>query len=253
MEAVEGSAPMAIRFAIRSWAACASGLTSPAEWQAWAGNPHLPVGGAGAAVTGMPPMLRRRLGSLGRAAAEVAWAAQPAPGAMPVILASRYGDAGRALNLLEQFAVAGDMSPTDFALSVHNAIGAMYSIARKDTQAYASVAAGAASAAAGAVEAAALLAAGADEVLLVCYDAPLPGDYACFHDEPAAEYAWAWRIGVAAPGQPAMALAWEPSGEEPDGAALPYGLDVLRFALGDAPSWSRPSGGTRWTWSRCDG
>lgn len=242
---------MGITYAIKGWAACAPGLAAPADWQAWARSPSLPAGAAEAPLPEMPAMLRRRLGPLGRMAAQVAWHCQQEALGMPVVFASRYGDADRALKLLKDFAQDQPMSPADFALSVHNAIGAMYSIARADTGAYGSVAAGAASAAAGLIEAVGLLRDGAAEVLLVCYDAPLPGEYAAFADEPACAWAWSWRVAAAEPGQPHFSLAWTPADTASARAGeLPFGLDALRFCVGDAPALVRESAGTRWTWSR---
>ena len=242
---------MDIRFAITSWAACAPGLAAPSDWQAWAAAPVLPQGTAEAPLAEMPAMQRRRLGTLGRMAAHVAWRCQPAEVGIPVIFASRYGDAERALKLLKEFALQDAMSPTDFTLSVHNAIGAVYSIARGDTASYCSISAGAASAAAGAIEAAALLADGAPEVLLVCYDAPLPGEYAAFSTEPAAAYAWAWRVRAAQPAEPHVALTWTASDADDDQhSVLPFGLDAMRFAASDAPELTRQCEGMRWTWSR---
>lgn len=242
---------MGITYAINGWAACAPGLTARADWRTWARSPSLPAGPIEAPLAEMPAMLRRRLGPLGRMAAQVAWHCQQDALGIPVVFASRYGDADRALKLLKDFAQDQPMSPADFALSVHNAIGAMYSIARSDASAYSSVAAGAASAAAGLVEAAGLLQDGAREVLLVCYDAPLPGDYAAFADEPACAYAWSWRLAAAVPGQPHFSLEWAPAEQtDAQSAELPFGLDALRFSAGDAPSFTRACGGMRWTWSR---
>jgi hypothetical protein len=181
----------------------------------------------------------------------VAWDCHaPAPD-IPVVFASRYGDAERCLHLLKEFAATGSASPTDFTFSVHNAIGAMYSITRGDSASYSSIAAGAASAAAGVVEACALLADGAPEVLLVCYDAPLPGEYTAFASEPACAYAWAWRMAAAQPDAPHLQLTWEPdAASQPCAAELPFGLEVLRFALSDDASATLHGDGTGWHWSR---
>lgn len=256
--AVAYTASKGMGFAIKDWAACAPGLAARSDWLAWARAPapKLPEGPLEASLPAVPPMLRRRLNGLGRLVAQVAWDCQPDGPGIPVVLASRYGDAARALQLLQQYAVDGHMSPTDFALSVHNAIGAMYSIARGDTQAYSSVSAGAASAAAGWIEAAGLLADGAGEVLLICYDAPLPGSYESFADEPCCAYAWAWRLAPAMGDEPAMALSWDESRAPtfepapPAAAMLPYGLEVLRFMLSGQDAISRDIGGICWTWSR---
>lgn len=238
-----------VRFAIADWAAVAPGLATRPDWQAWARAPWRPEGALEARLEAMPAMQRRRLNALGRAAAQVAWDCH-APGAgTPVVFASGHGDAQRCLQLLKEFAASGTASPTDFALSVHNAIGAMYSITRADRASYSSIAAGAASAALGVVEACALLADGASEVLLVCYDAPLPGEYAGFETEPACPYAWAWRIVAPPPQGPHLGLDWE-RGTGDDGGELPFALQALRFAVSGTDSASVARDGTCWTWSR---
>lgn len=246
---------MEFRYSLKSWAAYAPGLPSPAHWQAWAGAPWLPAGDDAPALAQMPALARRRLTALGRTALQAAYWCRQAPTGMPVVFASRYGDADRSLALLADLARGEPLSPTAFGLSVHNAIGAQHSIARGDRADHVAVAAGAASAGAAMVEAAALLADGADEVMVVCYDAPLPGAYAVFDDEPACRYAWAWRVT-----RPAatswvevtldMAEEADDAREDAPPAALPWGLDLLRFALSEAPQWRRRAGARRWTWRR---
>ena len=240
-----------VRFAIEDWAAAAPGLHAPSAWQAWARAPRKPEGALEASLEAMPAMQRRRLNALGRAAAQVAWDCHAPDAGTPVVFASGQGDAQRCLQLLKEFAASGAASPTDFTFSVHNAIGAMYSISRSDRASYTSVAAGPASAAAGVVEACALLADGAPRVLLVCYDAPLPGEYAAFARETPAAYAWAWRLTAAEAGKPHFGLEWDADtpGEEAR-AELPFGLQALQFTLSDAPRRSARAGGRRWTWSR---
>ena len=242
---------MAVRFAVRAWAASAPGLQAPADWRAWAGAPRRPEGPLEAKLEAMPAMQRRRLNALGRAAAESAWTCHAPSPEVPAVFASRYGDAQRCLHLLKEFATTGAASPTDFTFSVHNAIGAMYSISRGDAAPYASIAAGTASAAAGVVEACAWLAEGAPEVLLVCYDAPLPGEYAAFEDEASCGYAWAWSVTAPQAGEPHYSLAWTADAEEaPSSSELPFGLDALRFVLSGQDAWQARAGGRRWHWSR---
>jgi hypothetical protein len=239
-------------FAISAWAACAPGVVTPSDWQDWALRPRLPAGVVAVELNDMPAMHRRRLGPLGRMAARVAYDCQRTATGMPVVFASRYGDAARSLGVLHDHVLGQAVSPTDFALAVHNAIGAMYSIARKDDANYTAIASGQASAAAGVVEAVGLLHDGAKEVLLVCYDAPLPGDYAEFADEPAALYAWAWRLCLPRTGEPYLSLELthqaQPAGT--GAVPLPFGLDVLRFFLSDAPALHCVGDGMSWTWRR---
>ena len=244
---------MNLEFSINAWAAYAPGLSTPAQWQAWAAQPSLPVGDGQPELTEMPAMMRRRLGPLGRTAAQVAYAVHDGRLGLPVVLGSRYGDAARSLDLLADLARGDAISPTSFGLSVHNAIGAMYSIARGDRANYLAVAAGAGSACACLVEAAGLLADGAPEVLVICYEAPLPGAYAGFQDEPGVLYGWAWRVGPAVAGQVRYSLEAGPAGAGSSAAsvpALPVALDALRFFLAGDAELHRDVDGTAWTWRR---
>lgn len=249
-----GAATSGIGFAIQDWAAYAPGLSEAGAWRAWARAPHAFAGSVDAPLADMAPLLRRRLAGVGRMAAQAAWDAQPQPGSMPVVFASRWGDAQRSLQLLTAYCQTGELSPTDFALSVHNAIGALYSIARRDGRPYCSIAGESASAAAGLIEAAAWLADGAPEVLLVCYDAPLPGEYAEFDEESPSCYAWAWRITSPVSGRSHFRLAWDPvpAAAAPDETQRPFAVDALRFVLSGEAAAVRDCAGRRWLWSRHD-
>jgi hypothetical protein len=49
---------------------------------------------------------------------------------VPLVFASRHGDVARSMDLLGALVSDQPLSPTGFGLSVHNAIAALYSIAR---------------------------------------------------------------------------------------------------------------------------
>jgi hypothetical protein len=198
----------------------------------------------------MAPMLRRRLNRLGRMALQAAWDCQGDDLGMPIVFASRYGDAARSLALIEDLASGQEVSPTGFNMSVHNAIGALYAIARADRSNAVSVAAGRASAAAGVVEAAALLADGAPEVMLVCYDDTLPEPYEPFRDESPCAWAWAWRLARPQSGEAAIALRREGRGGDAPSGELPAGLEPLRFFLGEDTQLAQCLEGGRWVWHK---
>lgn len=248
---------MAIEFGIRAWAASAPALQTPEAWQAWSRAPWLPAGGDLPALTSMAPMLRRRVNALGKAALHPAYGAtamEPVSASGPAVFASRHGDTPRAFDMLSELAAGEPLSPTAFGLSVHNAIGAMFTIDRGDASNLQALAAGRDTVEAAAIEAAALLGDGADEVLLVCYDAPLPEAYAEFADEPGCLFGWAWRVGQPRAGEPVISLDLVaprgPDDADTAHAVLPHGLDVLRFVLaGDAALTHR---GERaiWRWQR---
>lgn len=238
-------------FVIERWAACAPGLESPAAWRAWAEKPVLPGSDfpAPPQVAAMPPMLRRRLNILGRTALTAAYAAQGDAPAMPVITASRHGDLIRSAQLLQSVAASEPVSPTDFSLSVFNAIAGLYSIASHHAlpvaPAATCVACGAESAEVAMTEALAQLAEGGGPLLVLVYDAPLPEVYRDFAEGPECLFAWAWQVRARRPDE---ACYWslrrlpEPVGTAPWG--WPQALEVLRFTLGREASLH--TGAWRW-------
>jgi hypothetical protein len=100
----------------------------------------------------------------------------------------------------------------------------------------------------------ALLEDGASCASLIVYDAPLPPDYAGFQDEPAAHFAWAWRLRRPLAGERALHLEWRaadaatPAPAAP--AALPASLQALWFGIGGAPSLVQRAADRECVWSR---
>lgn len=243
-----------MHFRLLDWSAWAEGLTSPQQWLAWARRPAaLPAVGGAPELADVPAMTRRRLGRLGRISFDVTQRAHAGAVELPVVLASRYGDAERALEQLGLL-VGPDaaVSPTGFGLSVHNAIGAIYSIATGSRANVSAVAAAGETAAAGLVEAFSLLEDGAPEVVIVCYDQDLPAAYAPFQDMPIGAWAWAWRIARADPRHERLSLA--PGGaqaaHQSHGDLMPDGLEVLRFVLCGDARLEQSHAGRSWTWGR---
>lgn len=255
---------MRAAFAVRAWAAIAPGLQSQEQWLQWAKAPVCPVGDTAVELPHVPAMARRRLGHLAKMAVSVADSVlPPEEGAdIPVVWASRYGDADKALSLLRSQAQDEPLSPTAFGLSVHNAVGAQHSILRGMRANAVCVASSHCAPEAGIVEAVGLLQdaePGAAEVLLVCYDEPLPPGYAAFHDEPVAEYAWAALLAPLQAGEAGFALQAldaAPQGDEETpvrggAGALPHGLDALHFLLqGERQHLVHGHASGQWMWER---
>lgn len=217
---------MSNRFSIDGWAAWGPGLTDRAAWLHWLENPS-PVASTGKPLLEeMPAMMRRRVEQLGRSALQAAYWCQGDQGHEPVIFASRYGDIQRSVDLLQSLVRQDSLSPTSFSLSVHNAIGALYSIARGDTENYTALAAGDATVPMAFVEALGLLADGADSVLVVVYDDPLPFVYRRYAAREDFPRAWACR--VTRPGDQGFALSRTESGTGSE-TKLAHDLAVLRF------------------------
>ncbi len=243
---------------VEQWAAWAPGLATQDDWQAWLRNPQpLPADApASPPLPEMPAMARRRIDPLGRAALQVAYWAQAdvdaaALPAMPLVFASRWGELARSIGMLQELARGEALSPTAFSHSVHNAIGAQYSIQRGITANVSAVAAGEVSAAAGWAEAQALLATGAPAVLLTVFDAPLPELYAPTGlDAPIAPpHAYALRLRRARAGEAGVSLSREPAlaHATPDVRIAPN-LQVLQCLLDPAAELRQADGAADWHW-----
>lgn len=241
---------MRFDFVVRDWAACADGLITREDWLHWAIAPaQLPAAWMATVPTlpEMPAMVRRRVERSGRLACQVAYWCQASGEQVPMVFASRYGDATRSLAMLGDLVNQQPLSPTGFALSVHNAVSAIYAIARGDQGNAVVVAGGRATITAALTEATALIADGAPQVLVVCYDAPLPQDYARFHDETPCEFAWAWLVGPADDGTAGgvrVRLQLEEAESLPDEPlqCWPAGLTVLRQLLSQLAGAPQPGG-----------
>jgi hypothetical protein len=219
-------------------------------WLAWAKNGHTITGHGEPPVRDVAPLLRRRAGFLNRMALEVAYRCLGSVKDVPTIFASRHGEASRSVELLLEVAADQPISPTSFGLSVHNATGGLFSIARHDHANDIALAAGQSTVEHAVIEACGLLAEGESRVLLVVYDGPLPAVYAAFQDCREQPFAWAWLMQ--APGDNVLALSWAVAleNDSPSVGGLPPGLEVLRFYLRKDACLERTYDRLRWLWCR---
>ena len=97
-------------------------------------------------------MERRRLTGVERAALSVAWQVRP-EGEVPVVFASRWGEIGVTVKLMQQFHADREMSPAGFSASVHNAAPGAFSLLTHNHAPYTAIAARARSLEAGILEA----------------------------------------------------------------------------------------------------
>ena len=110
-------------------------ILAKAEWRESAESPKPDV-------SFVPPMERRRLTGVERAALSVAWQVYPHGEQIPVVFASRWGEIGTTLKLMRQMHDEGEMSPAGFSNSVHNAAPGHLSLLAKDKAPYTAIAAG---------------------------------------------------------------------------------------------------------------
>ncbi len=173
-----------INFNIAQWRAWAPGLESVSDWQTWSNQPTvLAPSDAAPDVSFLPAMQRRRLSRLARMAFSVGWPLAHGHEALPLVFISRHGETPRTLEILSDLAADQPLSPTQFSLSVHNAIIGLWSIMRGETSEMTALAANGDGLEHGMLEAAALLAEGAPAVLLVITEeqpCPSPTPSACY-------------------------------------------------------------------------
>ena len=238
-----------VSFSIASYAAWAPKMETKEAWIEWANTNHPIRGELAAPVQAMPPMLRRRAGFLGKMALEVAYQCLGERIDVPTVFSSRHGEASRSVDLLLDLAKGVPLSPTSFGLSVHNATGGLFSIARGDHASNIALSAGRSSVEHAVIEACGLLAEGEPAVLLVVYDCPLPTPYCVFQDCDEQPFAWAWLMRP--PADELVSLTWSDALEHNPQSfgRLPPGLEVLRFYLHRDPALERICDTRRWLWS----
>jgi hypothetical protein len=105
----------------------------------------------------------------------------PKGGAARTVFASRHGELHRTVPMLRELAQAGELSPAEFSLSVHNAAAGIDGIVRADRSASVSIAAGEETFGYALLEAAVRWRTEPDRPILAVYaDEPAPTDYRQF-------------------------------------------------------------------------
>ncbi len=93
-------------------------------------------------ISFIPMLMRRKLDLLGKAGLSTlynVWDDNTNPN---LIFASQYGDIERVLKLIQQRKEEGEISPTGFSFSVHNATIGLFSLLNKIKSSYNSISAG---------------------------------------------------------------------------------------------------------------
>jgi hypothetical protein len=239
-------------FSVVKHVAWAPGVDNQEAWAAWAEQPFPFTKQIEPSLPQMAPMLRRRAGFLGKMALQVAYQCLDGQTNVPSIFCSRHGEVSRAVTLLTDLAKNEALSPTSFALAVHNASAGLFSIARNDHANHLALSGSLSSVEHAVVEACGLLADGATTVLLVVYDTKLPDILSAFADCEEQSFAWAWLL--AAPNQDGaqLRLRWTAPDNNHHQVAtpLPASLQILRFFTSAAPELTHIAGNTCWQWVR---
>jgi len=246
-----------ISFNIAQWHAWAPGITDAESWQAWARTPYVPADlGQQPDVSFVPAMQRRRLTRLARMSFAAAWPlAQDKTQnntQVPMIFGSRHGETPVTFSLLQSLAQHEALSPTQFGLSVHNAVAGQWSIQRADTAETCAVAADADILEHTIVEACGLLHEGAPAVIAILAEDTPADFYRDQIDDIPFPFAVALRLtaGTDWTLSSAAAHAAEPTPGLTPTPAFGHVLPWLRAMLQGAPTWTHDCPPRSWTWQR---
>ena len=233
---------------LRGWSAWMPGLSAPADWRAWArGGVDARHETAQPALGEIPPLLRRRADRMGRAALHVLTRPELPYTGQAIVMCSRLGEIGRSFGLQKELAREGSVSPQQFSMSVHHAIGGLFMMAKKARAPLTALAAGEEGALAGLQEAAAQLADGA--VWLLFCEEPLPEEYRRFAASPRdGTDHYAFVLELATGDEFRLAEDAESAAQAAGRAASP--LDLLAFLLRPADDAIRLSRRGGWTLRR---
>lgn len=161
-----------MQFNIEAWRAVSPYHQSLEDWQQWCEHPHLLTPKEGDNLSFLPVMKRRRLSQAARYFFAAAW---PLVGEedCPCVYASYDGEVNRSVGLWHELFQEGAMSPTAFALSVHNAILGQWSLMRGSMNECVAISAQSAGLESAVIEACGLLQEGAAKVLVVVLEDPI--------------------------------------------------------------------------------
>ena len=233
---------------LRDWQARAPGLSARAQWLEWAKNlseidPLAPQ----QKLAALPMMTARRLSSGSRLAVECGLTMLGQHSIDAVVYTSRHGELERNYRILEALATKQAVSPTDFALSVHNASVGNLTIVAGQPIVSSSLSAGKDTFQQGLLEVVSLLSAGHRRVLMVDFDGTIPDFYRS--SLPAQAPTWAYAAAmVFEPGESLTCSTRQ--GGSLDEAPLAQSLLFLRHYLRNEQTFDIEGEVTQWHWSR---
>lgn len=240
---------MNMQFSLEAWSAWAPDKTTRHDWQAWARGEQFTPTQAQPDISAVPAMQRRRMSSLSRMAFATASACANGLTSTPCcIFASRHGELGRTMKIIEGIVSGGDVSPADFSLSVFNTALGLYSIVAGNKAPSTMVVAGEDTFGCALIEAALHLARfPGTRVLLVFFDEPLPEPLDVMA-EPGSE-AFSIALLLAAGPKPNVAVHFCHN-ETAAGWSQNPGLGFLKFWLAGQQGGKLNTTRTEWQWSR---
>lgn len=241
-----------MQLTIEHWRAWMPGISSSLQWRQWCQSETIDNSDSSIDVSVIPPMLRRRLSPMGRAATSSLMPLLPKlqePSNTPIIFASRHGEVGRTQKMLCDLAADELLSPTAFSLSVHNAICGIISINQKITANINAIAAAGAELISCLIEAAGLLSENnCRQVLCVLCDEPLPEPLRPYCEQPQHPFALALILSKSADSENATTVSISPQSATNTESAQT--LDLIHLLCKQKQQIDVPLGNTTWSIER---
>lgn len=239
-----------MKFALNivDWQASAPGISSTEQWQQWSQDPHaIDPSAPLAKPTELPMMTARRLSSGSKLAVECGLSLLRRHAIEAVLFTSRHGELERNFRILQALATEQPLSPTDFALSVHNSSVGNLTIAARQPLVSSSLSAGRDTFQQGLCEALALMQAGYSRILMVDFDGFLPEFY---HSRlPPTMPTWPYAVGLVLEAGQQWQCETQRDAAQAE-SALPQSLLFLQHYLQNAASFALPGERVQWRWSR---
>jgi len=236
-----------IQFDIDQWQAWAPGLTCAHDWAQWAQDPcDLPSSDAQPDVSFLPAMQRRRLSRLARMVFTVATPLAAGQPEMPLVYASRHGETARTFAILKDLASGEPLSPTQFSLSVHNAIIGLWSIQQKDTSEMTALAAEGDGLEHAVLEASFLLSEGAPAVLVVVAEDQTPDIYSPWTSDVSFPYAVALLLK---PGR-TWQLSLRTADADTPSTKRPHAIELIGALLNGRSAFQHRWESRQWNWQQ---
>ncbi len=243
-------------FNIKSWFANSAGLTLANEWQTWSKEQSWPED-ATIDASNIPAMMRRRMSKISKLAVHGAIEALKENHIDYMVFASRHGELHRSVKIIQDILSGEDASPMAFSQSVHNTAGGLTTIATKKKIPMTSVAAGDNTFQSALLDAWAYLESEPNHnVLVVCFDEPLPSEYDQFETE---DYqAYALSLVLSHGKEYHCGVVNTPKSNNGDTQALPQALQFLRQFIqaennhdgSETSAWTIDSSQHCWQWNR---
>lgn len=243
---------MKLAYSLIDWQALAPGLAERDAWHHWAQQP--------AAINNtqqiarpqhLPMMTARRLSGGSRAAVEASLALLTRQRVDAVVFTSRHGELERNLRILTALAEQQALSPTDFAMSVHNSAVGSLTIAAKQPLVSTSISAGFDSFQQGLLEVSALHQAGYQQVMLVDFDGIIPDYYLPWLPEIACNAPYAVALLLAAGNQ--LQCTTTMKTEADARPKLPQSLAFLHDLLAQRTTFTLAGERLNWHWENMYG